>query len=108
MVDMVWGGLSAGAALLALFVGIAFLVWVDSKSKAQERQLAHTERIKALEVGQPLPDAEVARAHADASRAWAAGLTAVFVPLGLSGVATGATALVFGSADRGIQLPLLS
>ena len=108
MVDVVWGGLSAGFGLLALFGGLALLLWIDSRSKAKERELAHIERLKALELGQPLPDAEVARHQSEASRAWAAGVAALIVPLGLGGVAIGATSLVFGATDPRFHVPLLS
>src|SRR5262245_52114725 len=107
MEHLFWGGLSAALAVLALFAGLALLIWVDARGKTKERELAHAERLKALELGQPLPDADVARARASASQAWAGGLTATAVAIGMAGAATGATALVFASADSGIQLPLL-
>src|SRR5687768_8118848 len=107
VIDLVWGGLSAAAGLLALFGGIALLMLIDGRNKAKERQLAHAERMRALERGQPLPDAEAARAWAEASRAWAAGLATTFVSLGMGGVAVGATALGFRHGEPRAQLPLL-
>ena len=71
MENLMWGGLSAAAILLALFGGIALLMLIDGRGKARDRELTHAERLRALELGQPLPDAEVARAHSEASRAWA-------------------------------------
>jgi len=108
MDNMVWGGLSAALALLALFGGIALLMLIDGRSKAKERELVHAERMRALELGQPLPDAEVARARSDASRAWARGLSAAAASLGMAGAAVGATALLVGRDEPRTLLPLLS
>src|SRR5262245_62669854 len=107
MDNMVWGGLSAAFALLALFGGIALLMLIGGRSKAKERELAHAERMQALELGQPLPDAEVARARSDASRAWARGLSAAAASLGMAGAAVGATALLVGRDEPRTLLPLL-
>lgn len=106
--DAAWGGMAAAVSVLALFGGIALLMWVDARGKGQERQLAHTERLKALEVGRALPDADVARAQAEASRAWAAATVGFLVPLGVMGAAIGATALVFNHAESRVHLPLLA
>jgi hypothetical protein len=105
--DLVGGGILGVAAVLAFFGGLALLMWIDGRNKGRERQLAHAERVKSLEMGQTLPDAEVARASASAQRAWAVGLVALLVPLGLAGTAVGATALIFIYASAGVQLPLL-
>src|SRR5262249_12048448 len=59
---------------------LAFAVWVDYRKKRDERQTAHLERMKALELRQPLPDAEIARATAEITRARAAGLIGTLVP----------------------------
>src|SRR3954451_14060256 len=97
MDNYLWtGGLSAALALLVMFGGIALMMLIDSRGKAKERELAHTERMRALELGQPLPDADVARARSDASRAWARGLSAATASLGMAGAAVGATALLLG------------
>jgi hypothetical protein len=90
------------------FGGIALVMWIDSKGKAHERELAHAERLKALETGQTLPDAEVARARAESSRAWAAALTAILVALGMTGAAVGSTAMVFRHTDPAKHLPLVA
>jgi hypothetical protein len=105
--DLIGGGVFAVVGLAVFFGGIALLMLIDGRSKAHERQLAHAERLKALELGQPLPDAEVARARASAQRAWAAGLTALLVPLGLASTAVGATALVFSMASPQAHVTLL-
>jgi hypothetical protein len=103
----------AGAlGIFAFFGGIALLVWVSQKGEAekkkleherelQKRQLEHAERLKALEVGQPLPDADVARAQADQSRFRAAGLVAVLVPLAMAGAAIGSTPIILNHSWEG-------
>jgi len=105
--DLIGGGLIGVAGLAVFLGGIALLVWIDGRNKAQERQLTHAERLKSLEMGQPLPDAEVARARAASQRAWAVGLTATLVPLGLAGTAVATTALVFHAAAPRVHVPLL-
>src|SRR5438105_3809452 len=107
MENIVWTGLSGALGLLALFGGIALLMLIDARGKAKERELTHTERMRALELGQTLPDAEVARARAESSRAWAGGLAAVTVSLGMAGAAVGATAVVLERTELSSQLPLL-
>jgi hypothetical protein len=103
----VWTGLAGAIGALAFFGGIALLMWIDQKGKAREKELAHVERMKALEMGLPLPDADIARANADASRARAAALTAILVPLAMAGAAVGATPLVFAHGAPNIHLPIL-
>jgi hypothetical protein len=107
MDNILWTGVSAASALLALFGGIALLMLIDGRNKAKERELAHAERMRALELGQPLPDAEAARARSDASRAWARGLSAAAASLGMAGAAVGATALLVGPGEPRTLLPLL-
>ena len=106
MLNEFWGPFTAVGGTLAFFGGIGLLMWIDYKGKAREKELAHAERLKALETGQALPDAEVARSGAEASRAWAAGLTTVTIVLGMAGAAVGATAMVFTNAAPSIHLPL--
>jgi uncharacterized membrane protein YbhN (UPF0104 family) len=107
VVDNFLTPISGALGLLSLFGGIGLLMWIDHRSKIREKEHAHAERMKALEVGQPLPDADVARSGADASRAWAAALTAILVSLGMAGAAVGATALVFRMGDAHVHLPLV-
>ncbi|HEX5269266.1 MAG TPA: hypothetical protein VFW33_02200 [Gemmataceae bacterium] len=76
-----------GAAMIgsvgsvALFAFLAFAIWMDYRKKKDERDAAHAERVKALELGHPPMDAEIARARAYASAAWAAGVIGLAVPL---------------------------
>src|SRR4051812_40306982 len=102
-------GISLAASLgaFALFGGIALMMWIDARNKQHERELKHTERIKALEMGQPLPDLAVASARAAQIRTVLLGLVCFLVPVGLAGIAVGATALVLFCAAPGIHLPVL-
>lgn len=100
-------GVFSVLGVLAFFGGIALLMVIDGRNKTRVRQLEHAERMKSLESGQPLPDAEVARAKTAAQRAWAAGLTALCVPLGLGGIAVAGSALIFHMAAAHAQVPLL-
>jgi hypothetical protein len=80
MVDF-GAGLAGAVGSLALFGFLAFAIWMDYRKKKDERDTAHQERMKALELGHPPLDAEIARAHAYASAAWAAGVIGLVVPL---------------------------
>jgi hypothetical protein len=98
MIPMV---LAAGFALFLFCLGVAIVGWVvgrvemdKRKADALEQERRHQERLRALELGFPLPEAELARAQADTSRARWAGIVGFLVPLGLAGIAVGATALI--------------
>ena len=112
------GMLGGALGLLALFGGIALIIWVGSNSELKKKQLQqvqemkereyqHAERLKALEAGQPLPDADVAAARADAMRAWAAGVVGIVVPPAVFGISLGATAVILGSSTPGASVPVL-
>ena len=71
--EILWGGIAGALGSLGFFGGIALLVWAGNKGEAEkkklqherelkQREMEHTERLKALELGQTLPDAEVAQA----------------------------------------------
>ncbi len=107
MANEFWIPLTTALGIVGFFGGIALLKWIEDRGNAREKELAHIERLKALELGQTLPNAEVARLKAIGSRAWAVGLTTLFVPLGMAGAAVGATALTFQRAEPGIHLPLM-
>ena len=92
--DAFAASIAAVGCAVAFFGGIALIQWVTSKGEAQKRQLEHDLRLKALELGQPLPDADIARANAERTRAAAAATVGTLVPLFLIGAAVGATVLV--------------
>ncbi len=81
MMDGIVGGLAVSIGPLTLFGFCAFAVWVDYRKKKTETEAAHAERIKAIEMGFPPLDAEIERARAYASAAWAAGLIGLLVPI---------------------------
>jgi heme A synthase len=59
--DASWwiGGAIAGGGLLVMLAAV-----LAYRHERRKRELEHAERMKALEAGLPLPDAEVARARA--------------------------------------------
>jgi len=113
----------ATAAIIAAIAlpgcpALVFVYWFAMKQTAQDRALKHAERLKAMELGQPLPDLEIAQLKA-ANENLAAQVTAVnnrlgavcflafFVPLIMVGAAIGGTALVLAQAAASLHLPLL-
>ena len=75
--------LSGAVGTAAFFSFLCFVAWLDYRKKKDERDAAHEERMRALELGHPPLDAEIERAKAYASAAWAAGLIGLLVPLAL-------------------------
>jgi hypothetical protein len=88
--------LSSSVGVLALFGCIAFGCWLDYRKKRQERETAHQERMKALELGIPLPDGDLAWAAAERTRGLMAGLIGLFVPVLGALAAVIATAVLVG------------
>ncbi|HKI32709.1 MAG TPA: hypothetical protein VKA46_12730 [Gemmataceae bacterium] len=84
-------GLFGAVGTVALFAFLAFAVWIDYQKKKDERGSALQERMKALEYGHPPLDAEIARARAYASAAWAAGLIGLLVPIVIVSLAVAGT-----------------
>jgi uncharacterized membrane protein len=76
---------------VAVFGFLAFTVWIDYRKKKDERDAAHQERMRALELGHPPLDAEIQRARAYASAAWAAGLIGLLVPIVVVSLAVAGT-----------------
>lgn len=90
-----------------------------SKTTPEERlreiELRHVERMKALEMGRPLPEVEIAQAKAEevrirATAGWAIVrvIFAVIGPAAVSGIAIGATSVVLHDASPSMHLPLIS
>jgi len=101
--------LASGGALFLFCLGVALVASIVGrvemerrKSEAVEQERRHKERLRALELGFPLPEAEVARAEAESKRAQAAGTVGLVVPLGLGGIAVGVTAIIL---DHQVQMP---
>src|SRR5262249_27007715 len=88
--------------LCLLVIGLVAL-----RLERTKQQHAHVERLKALEMGLPLPDADIARAKAEGSRARGAALIGVLAPLIMALAAVGGMYLVFQQDFIAFQFPLL-
>ncbi len=102
-------GLFGAMGSVAFFAFISFSVWVDYRKKKDERDATHQERMRALELGYPPLDAEIERARAYASAAWAAGLIGLLVPLALVSLTVlGTIVIVLTSQTReNLAVPLI-
>lgn len=101
--------LCGAAGTVAFFAFLAFSVWLDYRKKKDERDAAHRERMKALELGHPPLDGEIERAKAYASAAWAAGLIGLLVPLALASLTAVGTIAAVVNLHPGdnITVPLI-
>jgi hypothetical protein len=106
MEDFIVPGLAGAAGLLAFFGGIALIVLAGSrgegekrKAEAEKARLDHEARMRALELGRPLPDLEVARVGMERTRVRAAAVVAWLVPWGAIGAAVGTTAILLDHYD---------
>jgi hypothetical protein len=91
--------LMIGGALL-FFGWVALLAWMEQQSKQRLRAIEQEERLKALELRVPLPDAAVAQVQVEATRARAAGAIGVLVPLGTGAVLLATTLGLLGLTHR--------
>jgi hypothetical protein len=107
MVTGILSGLFGAVGALAFFGFLAFATWMDYRKKKEEREAAHQERMKALELGHPPRDGEIEQARAYASAAWAAGVVGIAVPPAVFGISLGATAVILGSSTPGASVPVL-
>lgn len=80
----------ATASVLALLIVVGLPVWFAMRHARFERQLLHTERMKAMELGLPFPDttAKSEDTESTAARPWT--LIGVWVPLAVFGATLGA------------------
>jgi len=99
-----WGEL---VQILAFFGGLAVVVRLYYAGKLRMRRLEQAERLRALELGQPFPDTEIAWAQAETSRAAAIASVGLGVPLILAGAATAATMVILNEAEPRLHLPVL-
>jgi cbb3-type cytochrome oxidase subunit 3 len=107
--DSLMAGMFGAIGTVAFFGFCAFAVWIDYRKKKEERDSAHRERMKALELGYTPLDAEIERAKAYASAAWAAGVIGLVVPIvvvSLTGAGT-IVAVVFRESGENIAGPLV-
>jgi hypothetical protein len=102
-------GLFGAVGTTAFFAFVAFAAWLDYRKKKDERDAVHRERMKALELGHPPLDAEIERAKAYASAAWAAGLIGMLVPLALASLTVVGTIVAVVNLHPGdnITVPLI-
>jgi hypothetical protein len=94
-------GLFGAIGTVAFFAFVSFACWVDYQKKREERDAVRQERLKALELGHPPLDAEIERARAYASAAWAAGLIGLLVPLGVVSLMFAATVVTLSIRKSG-------
>jgi hypothetical protein len=105
----VLGAFAGAAGAVAMFGFLSFAVWIDNRKKKDEREAAHQERLRALELGHAPPDAEIERAKAYASAAWAAGLIGLLVPMVVVSLTVAATivAVLYHAPWENIAPPLI-
>lgn len=96
------------AGTVAFFACIAFATWIDYRKTRDERELAHKERMKALELGHAPLDAEIERAKAYASAARMAGLIGILVPLVVILLTVVGTLIVVLNHRENITVPLIT
>ncbi len=104
---MVLVELFAALGGLAFFACVSFAVWIDYRKKKDERDALHRERMKALEMGYAPLDADVARAHAYASAAWAAGVIGLVVPIVVVVLTFVGTVIALSLHREGIAVPCI-
>jgi hypothetical protein len=93
-----------GAGMVTGITVIVFASIVTIRKEAHKHEgakLAHAERLRAIELGQPLPDAEIARANAECSRARAAGTVGTVVPAIALSAAAGISVMILGEPYQG-------
>ncbi len=93
--------LAGALGSFAFFGSIAFTVWVEYRKNKNDRDAAHAERMKALELGLSLPDAEIERAKAYASAATSAGLVGILVPIAVLAVTLAGTIVAILNSKMG-------
>jgi len=71
---------------VVLFAGVVLCVWLDQRGRTRRRELEHVERLRALDMGRPLDDAETGRTAA---------LATIGVGVGVSSFAAAAFATCF-------------
>jgi hypothetical protein len=96
------------AGTVAFFAFVSFATWVDYRKKRDEREFAHRERMKALELGHAPLDAEIERAKAYATAARVAGLIGILVPLAVILLTVVGTLIVVLTHVENITIPLLA
>src|SRR5436309_715788 len=90
--DMTLAAIITGGILLGLLIVVGLPSVLGIRYAARQRELEHTERMKALELGRPWPGAEPDEAESSGVGAPDRGVKiGVWVPLGALGIALAAT-----------------
>jgi hypothetical protein len=90
--DMMLAAIVTGGVLVGLFIVIGLPVVLTVRNSAQQRELEHAERMKALELGRPWPGDKVPEVESVPERATdRGGHIGIWVPLGALGIAFAAT-----------------
>jgi hypothetical protein len=84
--DLTLAGIIAGAVVLVVMICVGLPVVLSMRQAARNREFEHAERLKALELGRPMPGD---RATEVATRNTHNGIV-LWVPLGALGIALGA------------------
>jgi drug/metabolite transporter (DMT)-like permease len=112
--QIIWIAVGSAAGILAFFGGIALVVWAghhgkieELKLRAEKQRFEHEEQMRALELGQVLPHAELARARSDSIRAWAATTVGVLVPVCMAVTATISTVRIVEPPEYSKSFPIL-
>jgi hypothetical protein len=74
-------GLAMGILAFGAAGGLALLLWVRRSGDAQRREHRHQQEMKALEVGMPSPQAQLAEAQNESTRIAVAAGIGFFLPL---------------------------
>jgi hypothetical protein len=103
-------GLIGSIGSVAVFGFLSFVVWINYRKDKDARETAHLERMKAMELGYPPADAEIQRAKAYSSAAWAAGLIGLLVPIVVISLAVAGTivAVLHHEPSENIGGPLIA
>jgi hypothetical protein len=107
--DRIMAGIFGSIGTVAFFAFCAVACWMDYRKKKAETEAAHAERMKAIEMGFPPLDAEIQRAKAYSSAAWAAGLIGLLVPIVVVSLAVVGTVIAISKLSPGddITVPLI-
>ena len=102
--DGIIAAMIGSVGTVAFFAFVSFAAWLDYRKKKDERDAAHQERMKALELGFPPQDAEIERAKAYCGAAWAAGVIGLVVPIVVVALTTAGTivAVIFREPNENL------
>jgi hypothetical protein len=107
-ITLMWIVCLAGvAAILALFNGLALLVWVNRRGEPEKQRLDHEEQMRALELGQVLEYAELRKVKSAGAQAGAGAVVAMVVTAIMTISAALITAEIIHPPEYTHSLPIL-